>query len=79
MIYTDFEFKSIGDELGYKFAHVPNHNSKKFALPFLLGKIPEWRSHYSYKWLHKNIDRDFSIVYAFVYSTECLKYALDSK
>ena len=39
--------KTIGDNLGYTFAQVPHHKSKKFVFPFLLGKIPEWRSHYS--------------------------------
>ena len=75
VIYTDIDFKTIGDNLGYTFAQVPHHKSKKFIFPFLLGRIPEWRSHYSYKWLHRQIDHDFTVVYAFIYSTECLKYA----
>ena len=75
VIYTDFDFKSIGDDLGYTFAQVPQHKSKKYVLPFLLGKIPEWRSHYSSRWLDNQIDQDFTIVYAFIYSTVCLKYA----
>lgn len=75
VIYTDFDFKSIGDNLGYTFAQVPYHNSKKFLFSLFLGKIPEWRSQYSSKWLHRNIDDNFTIVYAFIYSTECLKYA----
>ena len=61
--------------MGYTFAQIPHHKSKKLVFPFLLGRIPEWRSHYSYKWLQKNIDHEFFIVYAFIYSTECLKYA----
>ena len=62
VIYTDADFKSIGDSLGYSFAQVPYHRGKKFIIPFLLGKIPEWRGLYSSKWFLRNIDQDFSIL-----------------
>ena len=42
---------------------------------FLLGFIPEWRGRYSRKWLKTNLRKEYSSVYAFVYSAECLRFA----
>jgi glycosyltransferase involved in cell wall biosynthesis len=75
VIYTDASFKQFGDKLGYLLAQVPYHPSGRFLFSFLAGKIPEWRGSYSSSWLHKNVSEQFSSVYAFVYSTECMKYA----
>jgi len=75
VVYTDAAFKEFGDRLGYLLAQVPYHPSGRFLLPFLTGKIPEWRGRYSSLWLKKNLSEKFSSVYAFVYSTECMKYA----
>jgi glycosyltransferase involved in cell wall biosynthesis len=75
VVYTDAAFKEFGDTLGYLLAQVPYHSSGRFLLSFLAGKIPEWRCKYSSLWLKKNLPGKFSSVYAFVYSTECMKYA----
>lgn len=75
VVYTDAAFKEFGDRLGYLLAQVPYHPAGRFLLPFLAGKIPEWRGRYSSSWLKKNLSEKFSSVYAFVYSPECMKYA----
>ena len=75
VVYTDATFKEFGDKLGYLLAQVPYHPSGRYLLSFLAGKIPEWRGRYSSSWLKKNLSENFSTVYAFVYSPECLKYA----
>ena len=75
VVYTDAAFKQFGDKLGYLLAQVPYHPSGRFLFSFLTGKIPEWRGSYSSLWLKKNLSEKFSSVYAFVYSTECMKYA----
>ena len=75
VLYTDAAFREYGDNNGFTLAQVPYHNSKKYLLPFALGEIPEWRSHYSKRWLRKNLTSSYSTVYAFVYSTDCLVYA----
>jgi glycosyltransferase involved in cell wall biosynthesis len=75
VVYTDAAFKEFGDKLGYLLAQVPYHPSGHFLFSFLAGKIPEWRGKYSSSWLKKNLSEQFSSVYAFVYSTECMKYA----
>ena len=75
VIYTDADFKHYGDTLGYLLAQVPYHPSGRFLLPFLSGKIPEWRGRYSSSWFNKHLSEKFSTVYAFVYSAECMKYA----
>jgi len=75
VIYTDSSYKDLGDELGFKLAHLPYHRGKKYVLAFLLGKIAEWRGLYSSLWLKRNCSERFSYVYAFVYSTCCMKYA----
>lgn len=56
-------------------AQVPFHRSRKSFFPFLLGRIPEWRSFYSSTWLKQNIDSFYSIIYVFVYSFECVRFA----
>jgi glycosyltransferase involved in cell wall biosynthesis len=75
VVYTDAAFKQYGDTLGYLLAQVPYHPAGRFLLSFLAGKIPEWRGMYSSSWIKKNLSEQFSSVYAFVYSTECMKYA----
>ena len=75
VVYTDAAFKQFGDKLGYLLAQVPYHSSGRFFLSFLAGKIPEWRGRYSSSWFKKHLSEKFSYVYAFVYSTECMKYA----
>ena len=75
VVYTDAAFKEFGDRLGYLLAQVPYHPSGRFLLSFLTGKIPEWRGRYSSSWFQKNLSDKFSSVYAFVYSTDCMKYA----
>ena len=75
VIYTDAEFEIVGKTKGYLLAQVPFHRSKKYFLPFLLGKLPEWRSLYSSAWLKQNINNYYSTVYAFVYSFECMRFA----
>lgn len=74
VLYTDAAFSPHAEE-GYTLAQVPYHKSKKYFLQFILGKIPEWRYRYSTKWLIKNASKEHSMVYAFVYSTDCLNYA----
>ena len=75
VIYTDAAFKQFGDKLGYLLAQVPYHPSGRFLLPFISGKIPEWRGRYSSSWLKKHLTEKYFSVYAFIYSTECMKYA----
>ncbi len=75
VVYTDAAFKEFGDKLGYLLAQVPYHPSSRFLLYFLAGKIPEWRGRYSSHWLKKHLPENFSSVYAFVYSADCMKYA----
>ena len=75
MVYTDAAFKQFGDKHGYLLAQVPYHPSGRFLPSFLVGKIPEWRGQYSSPWILKRLTDKFSSVYAFVYSTECMKYA----
>jgi glycosyltransferase involved in cell wall biosynthesis len=75
VVYTDADFKQFGDTLGYLLAQVPYHPAGRFLLPFLAGKIPEWRGRYSSSWFKKYLFEKFSSVYAFVYSLECMRYA----
>lgn len=75
VVYTDAAFKQYGDELGYTLAQVPYHPSGRFLLSFLAGKIPEWRGRYSSSWFKSHLPDKFCSVYAFVYSTDCMKYA----
>jgi len=75
VLYTDAAFKEFGEKHGYLLAQVPYHPAGRFLLSFLAGKIPEWRGRYSSSWLKKNLSGKFSSVYAFVYSTDCMKYA----
>ena len=77
VIYADAAFKTVtvDENKGYMLAQVPFHRSKKYFSPFLLGKIPEWRSLYSSAWLKQNINNYYSRIYAFVYSFECMRFA----
>jgi len=75
VIYTDSNFKKFGESQGYTLAQVPFHRGRKLIVPFFLGKIPEWRGFFSYVWLTKHLKEKFSCVYAFIYSTDCMKYA----
>lgn len=75
ILYTDAAFREHGDNNGFTLAQVPYHRSIKHFFPFLCGRIPEWRSIYSKKWLKENSIANYSKVYAFVYSTGCLIYA----
>lgn len=75
VVYTDAAFKQFGDKYGYVLAQVPFHRSGRFLMYFLAGKIPEWRGKYSPLWIKKHLTEKFTPVYAFVYSSACMKYA----
>ena len=75
VLYTDAAYCEHGENNRFTLAQVPYHRSKKHLLSFLIGRIPEWRNHYSKSWLRKNLPETYSVVYAFVYSTNCLQYA----
>ena len=75
VLYTDAAFKQYGDSFGYLLAQVPYHRSGRFLPSFLMGMIPEWRGWYSSTWVKKHLSKKFSSVYAFIYSTDCMKYA----
>ena len=75
VLYTDASFKNHGEKKGYIFGQVPFHRSRRYYLNFLFGLIPEWRGNYSHKWLKANLGNKYSIVYAFVYSVECIRFA----
>ena len=75
VVFTDADFKHFGDDIEYILAQVPYHPSGRFLIPFLTGKIPEWRGMYSSLWLTRHLLDKFSTVCAFVYSVECMKYA----
>ena len=75
VLYTDAAFREFGASKGLTLAQVPYHRSKKHLLDFLLGKIPEWRNHFSKSWLRSNVPAKNLLVYAFIYSTKCLAYA----
>ena len=75
VLYTDASFKSHGDNNEYILGQVPFHSSRRYFFYFLFGFIPEWRGRYSRKWLKTNLEKEYSNVYAFVYSVECLRFA----
>ncbi len=75
VLYTDVSFKIHGDNNGYILGQVPFHSSRRYFLKFLFGLIPEWRGRYSHKWLKTNLGKEYSAVYAFVYSEECIKFS----
>ena len=75
VLYTDIAYREHGEKHKFTLAQVPYHRSKRYLVSFLSGRIPEWRNHYSKSWLHKNLKENYSVVYAFVYSTNCLLYA----
>ena len=68
IIFTDGDFKDFGEKKGYTYGQVPYHRSRKNLFKLILGKIPEWRGHYSLKWLSQNVPDEFDIVLSFVYS-----------
>lgn len=75
VLYTDVSFKIHGDNNGYILGQVPFHSSRRYFLKFLFGLIPEWKGQYSHKWLKTNLGKEYSAVYAFVYSVECIKFS----
>jgi glycosyltransferase involved in cell wall biosynthesis len=75
VLYTDAAFREHGDSNGFTLAQVPYHRSRKHVLAFLTGRIPEWRNHFSKIWLRAHLTEKHLLVYAFVYSTNCLLYA----
>lgn len=75
IVYTDSSFQAHGKKLGFLHAQVPYHRARRFIVKFLVGKIPEWRGLHSSLWLKRNLKEEFKAVYAFVYSTNCLKFA----
>jgi glycosyltransferase involved in cell wall biosynthesis len=75
VLYTDASYHEHGATNEFTLAQVPYHRSKKYLLSFLTSKIPEWRNHFSKSWLRKNLLGEHSLVYAFIYSTNCLTYA----
>ena len=75
VLYTDVSFKIHGDNNGYILGQVPFHSSRRYFFKFLFGLIPEWKGQYSHKWLKTNLGKEYSAVYAFVYSVECIKFS----
>ena len=76
VLYTDAAFNAHGKKNGYVLGQVPYHRSIRHLLKFAWGYIPEWRNWYSKAWLRHNVRKSYRLVYAFVYSTDCLKFAL---
>ena len=74
-IFTDESFIKYSKPDKVTFAHVPNHRGKRYALPFFQGKNPEWRGNYSRRWLKTIVKHNFQIVYAFIYSSDTLKFS----
>ena len=75
MLFTDAAFNLHGKKNGYVLGQVPYHRSIRHLLKFAWGHIPEWRNCYSKAWQRHNIGKSYRLVYAFVYSTDCLKFA----
>ena len=75
VIYTDAKYQEHGREHGFLLAQVPYHRARKHIIQFMMGKIPEWRNRYSKSWLNGKLNQNIKIVYAFVYSLDCLRYA----
>ena len=75
VLFTDAAFNAHGKRNGYALAQVPYHRSIRHLLKFAWGHIPEWRNYYSKTWQRHNIAKSYRFVYAFVYSTDCLKFA----
>ena len=63
-IFTDESFIKYSKPDKVTFAHVPNHRGKRYALPFFQGKNPEWRGHYSRRWLKTIVKHNFPIVFS---------------
>ena len=75
VLFTDAAFNLHGKKNGYVLGQVPYHRSIRHLLKFAWGSIPEWRSCYSKAWQRRNVPKSYRLVYAFVYSTDCLKFA----
>ena len=75
VLYTDASYKTHCEHKGYILGQVPFHSSRRYYFKYLFGLIPEWRGRYSHKWLKTNLGKEYSAVYAFVYSAECIKYS----
>jgi len=75
VLFTDASYKMHGEDKGYILGQVPYHRSRRYYLKFLFGLIPEWRGRYSQNWLKTNLGKEYSNVYAFVYSVECINFS----
>ena len=65
-------FKKEGESQGFVLGQVPYHRAGKYIGDFVKGRIPEWRSFFSAKWLKKKISGEIDVVYSFVYSPSTL-------
>ena len=55
LIFTNADFKKEGESQGFVLGQVPYHRAGKYIGDFVKGRIPEWRSFFSAKWLKKKI------------------------
>jgi hypothetical protein len=62
--------------LDFRFAPVPASPGRRFAIPKLLGLVPEWRGDYSRAWLKRNL-RGFlpDLVFSSVHSIHTIRFA----
>jgi glycosyltransferase involved in cell wall biosynthesis len=72
LIFTNADFKKEGESQGFVLGQVPYHRAGKYIGDFVKGRIPEWRSFFSAKWLKKKISGEIDVVYSFVYSPSTL-------
>lgn len=75
VLFTDAAFIAHGKKNGYVLGQVPYHRSIRHLLKFAWGDIPEWRNCYSKAWQRRNVRKSYRLVYAFIYSTDCLRFA----
>lgn len=75
VLYTDADYWKHGIDHGYILGQVPYHRSAKYFFSLAVGKIPEWRGRYSRLWAIRNLPKEYSLIYNFVYSAECLFFA----
>lgn len=76
VFFTDSDFLEAGTRRNYVLAQVPNHRGRRHLLHFLTGRSPEWRGHYSWRWLQRQVKGGTpNLVYSFVYSLQCLRFA----
>ena len=59
--------------LYFRASTLPSFREILFSL--VAGKIPEWRGRYSRLWAIRNLPKEYSLIYNFVYSAECLFFA----